>query len=239
MFKDSYVPKYVLIVNDIKDEIENGELAVKQRVSSENEIKNKYNVSTTTARKSLDVLRNMGLIESVQGRGSFVRNGKQINKNLQKILSFTSTMQMENSKASAIVLEKEILLGNDIFHKKLGLKKEDPVLKLRRLRFGNDKPLVIDNRYINIKFCPNIIEKDLSQSLYEIYEGYNLKLLRETQIIEIGNLTKKDAKLLNCKVNDPAFFLHCIVYTLNDVPLEYEESFYKGKEFRFIVEAKS
>ncbi len=235
--KQSFEPRYIKIVNEIQNKINSGSFKVDQRVPSENEIKKMYNVSSTTARKSLDTLRNMGLIESIQGKGTFVRNRKLIKKNLKSILSFTRTMQEQNREASAKILEKTILFDKDIYHEKLGLDAGDPVLKLRRLRFGDGIPLVIDNRYINIKSCPDIVEKDLTKSLYKIYDEYELKIIREKQTIGIGYLDETDAKLLKCKTSDPVFSMTCVTYSEEDSPLEYEESYYKGKEFSFTVEA--
>ncbi len=229
--------KYIRIVNDIKNEIVNGIILKEQRILSENEIRQKYDVSSTTARKSQDILRNMGLVESIQGKGTFIKNRRPIKYNLEKILSFTRIMEHENRKASAIILEKRLLTDFDIYHKHLKLNQGDKVLKLRRLRFGDKIPMVLDNRYININNFPDIIDKDLCKSLYSIYEDYGLILQRARQTLEIAYLNEEDAKLLHCKTSDPAFLIKGLTYTEENVLIEYEESYYNSKEYRFIVEA--
>lgn len=66
------------IANDLREKIKTGSLAPGTKLPSEAEIKDQYEVSQTTARAALTVLRGEGLIEVKQGKGSFVRSFKPI-----------------------------------------------------------------------------------------------------------------------------------------------------------------
>jgi GntR family transcriptional regulator len=233
----NYEPKYMQIANEIKKSIDMGLIDKDQRILSENEIRKKYKVSSTTARKSIDTLKQLGLIESIQGKGTYIRDRKSIDRNLEKILSFTRIMERVNRKASGVILEKKLITEYGIYHKRLELDENDNILKLKRLRYGDGIPYMLDCRYINIKKCPNIEDKDLSNSLYAIYEEYGIKLLRAVQTLQMAYLSEENAKLLHVKTSDPAFLLIGITYSADNKPIEYEESYYNAQEYKFIVEA--
>jgi len=64
--------KYEKVKSDIKRKIETGEYVDRDRIPSENEIINQYEVSRITASRALSDLALEGFIYRVQGKGSFV-----------------------------------------------------------------------------------------------------------------------------------------------------------------------
>ena len=53
---------------------------------------------------------------------------------------------------------------------------KEPVYKIIRLRYANDIPMMLEERYISLKFCKDIQNKNFESSLYDIYEkiyGYS------------------------------------------------------------------
>ncbi len=229
-------PKYIRISGDIKKEMELGKVRPGSRVYSEKEIIDKYNVSTTTARKALDFLKNEGLIERIQGKGTFAKH-KKVTRSLRKVLSFTENMEKQNIVPSAMLLEKKVLDGYTEYHKKLNLNSGDKVLKVRRVKYGDGVPLLVDTRVINLKICPDIVNRNLTDSLYKIYEDYNIKITKTDQFLELAFLDEEKAKLLGCKKSDPAFYIEGVLYIENEIPIEYEEDLWNAKAFRFYLEA--
>jgi DNA-binding LacI/PurR family transcriptional regulator len=65
-------PRYEIIYDEIKEKIANQEYQVGERIPSEKELIDHYNVSRITTKKALDQLVHDGLIERIPGKGSFV-----------------------------------------------------------------------------------------------------------------------------------------------------------------------
>lgn len=63
---------YMRVVDDITTRINSGELASGIRIRAERDLATYYGVSYGTIRRAMQVLRERGLIESIQGRGTFV-----------------------------------------------------------------------------------------------------------------------------------------------------------------------
>ena len=68
----------------------------------------KYDVSSTTARKALDILRRENIIESIQGKGSFILQ-TNILRSLKKVISFTENVKKQSLVPSAKVIEMDVI----------------------------------------------------------------------------------------------------------------------------------
>lgn len=231
-----YIPKYIKISEDVKQDISSGALKNGEKIYSEKDIMTKYNVSSTTARKSLEVLRRENLIESIQGKGSFILQTK-ILRSLKKVISFTESMKKQSIEPSSKLIDKVILSDYSEYHKKLNLTDGEKILKIKRIRYGNGIPLLIDTRYINLKYYPGIENMDLSGSLYEIYESYKIKIVHSKQILKLSFVDEVNAKLLNCKKFDPVIQIEGTLYTQDFTSIEYEEDLWNGTVFSFYVES--
>ena len=65
-------PKYILLVNWIKEKIDSKELRPGSRLYSENELSAMFGLSRQTVRRAIGVLEAEGLVERVRGSGTYV-----------------------------------------------------------------------------------------------------------------------------------------------------------------------
>ena len=70
----SKTPKYRQIVNSIIEGIENQELKVKDKLPSVNKLLVHFDISRDTVVKAYDLLKKMDIVESVPGKGYYVKN---------------------------------------------------------------------------------------------------------------------------------------------------------------------
>lgn len=68
------------IANDLRQQIDSGELPPGSKIPGENDLMSQYGVEQPTARRALDVLKNEGLIVANRGSGTFVREFKPIRR---------------------------------------------------------------------------------------------------------------------------------------------------------------
>jgi GntR family transcriptional regulator len=234
--ENKYIPKYVVISEDIKKDIESGVLKYGEKILSEKDIMAKYSVSSTTARKSIEMLRRENLIESIQGKGTFILQTK-ILRSLKKVISFSENMKRQSMEPTARLIEKTILVGYTEYHKKLNLLEDEKILKIKRIKYGDGIPLLIDTRYINLKYCPGMENMEISGSIYEIYESYKIKIVHSKQILQLSFLDESNAKLLNCKKFDPVIRIEGTLFSEDMYLIEYEEDLWNGTVFSFYVES--
>jgi GntR family transcriptional regulator len=69
----SSVAAYMQVAGFIRARIESGELVPDSPIPSESYLVQTYGIARGTARKAVEVLREEGLVVTVQGRGSYVK----------------------------------------------------------------------------------------------------------------------------------------------------------------------
>ena len=63
--------KYFQLMEDLKEQIISGKIKAGEKLPSENELSQNYQVSRQTVRKALAILQNAGYIYAEHGRGTF------------------------------------------------------------------------------------------------------------------------------------------------------------------------
>ncbi|MFE6065945.1 GntR family transcriptional regulator [Streptomyces sp. NPDC056525] len=71
--EDDNRPPYVQVAEYLRRQIQSGELGPGDKVPSSRELQEKFGLASATIQNAFRLLKNEGLIYSVQGRGSFIR----------------------------------------------------------------------------------------------------------------------------------------------------------------------
>lgn len=238
--KATPIPIYYKISKQIIDQIRQKKLKPGDKIPSENEIRQRFEVSNTTARKVLLEIEKGGFAQKIKGKGTFVRENVQVNRAASKVLSFTKNMLQQGIEPQTKLLDCEIVTG--------GISKEirgrrytlnDEVCKITRLRFGNDKPILKEIRYISLKYCPEIDKLDLEGSLYDIYEKqFDLHITRIDQSLSSVIIDQSQNQIFGNEGMIPGFQVDGVTFCGTELILEIEESIYNGEFYKFNVEAR-
>jgi len=233
------LPKYFTICQKIISRIKQGKLLPGMRIPSEHEIIARYRVSNTTARKILQEIEDTGWAVRIKGKGTFVRTAN-VERTATRILGFTRNMIEAGYTPSTKVLGARTLktgysaIVNDRFYAMRG-----PVYAIRRLRFADDVPMMLEERYISLAFCPDIAERNLEGSLYDLYNNvYGLHLTEVNQML--SSIALDDARTMALfDLTEPisAFLVEGVTFCAKEIILEMEKSIYRGDKYRFSVRA--
>jgi GntR family transcriptional regulator len=231
--------KYLSIAEEIAEHIRSGTLVPGSRTPSENEIIHRHNVSNTTARKALQSLENDGLVRRIKGRGTFVRE-EPVFRPATEILSFSENMRRTGLVPSTRVLaafdkvEGMTIRIGDRNHSLKG-----PCYEIRRLRFGNDVPVMMETRFIDAELCPGLNRENLSGSLYELYEQAGLELTEICQSLSPVILGNDELECFGIPGPAPGMVLEGASYGGAGQLIEIERSVYRGDSYSFIVSARN
>jgi GntR family transcriptional regulator len=69
----SSVPAYMQLAGILRKQIESGKIAPGDPLPSETTLVQEYGIARGTIRRAIEVLRDHGLVVTVQGRGTYVR----------------------------------------------------------------------------------------------------------------------------------------------------------------------
>lgn len=246
--KNSGSSKYLTISKEIIGRIESGELQAGDKVPSENELITTYKISNTTARKSLQEIELKGWATRIKGKGTFVLNRSE-DRHLTRVLgsfyaikeSFNDNLIKEGFTPKNIILEKTVMengISSSINGRHCII--EGPVLKMHRLRYGNETLLKDETRYISMTCCPKINLLDMQESSLKIFEEiYHLKLDEVQRTLGTTiMLTGASDNYFDNEIPLAVFILDGAVFTSDGKIVEIEKSYYRGDKYKFSINAK-
>ncbi len=232
--RDSPEPLYVQLKAKLLEEITAGRYHLHQRLPSEREFSERFQVSRMTVRQALLELARDGVIYTRIGKGTFVAEPK-IDQPLRAVTSFSQDVQARGSKPASRVLEARVVAATPDIAAALRLLPNDDVILLSRLRLADHTPLAIETAYLPFHLLPKLLRHNFAvESLYSVLEHeYKITLTQAEQHIEAALASPREMDLL--KLSHPAAVLHIHRLTLasDGVPVEYVFSTYRGDRYKF------
>lgn len=190
-----YAPKYIIIKNFIIDQIKSGELKTGDQVPSENELSKQFNVSRITANAAIKELSMEGIVERIQGKGTFVKDYNVVDTELYHETPKSIKISSESLESRFHILKKVALIyPSESVCKKLGIPVTEKVYEVVRYMARNDEVIGIDHSYLPyFLFHENeSVDFELLNSMY-LHEFISEKLHIDVKTIHIHI----DAKLPN------------------------------------------
>lgn len=230
--RQSYVPFYRQIRDQLESLISTGKLKPGQAISSEGTCAKSLGVSKMTVRQAFQALRNEGLLTIERGRHPKVSTGR-IQKDFQKLRGFTEEMARRGLKPSSRVLEFEQLVPEASIANRLRLLPHDEVYRFRRVRYADKEIVGLETIILPARLFPGLSKQDLeNQSLYTLMEKrYLITLEWSEEELEAVPAGKDDARLLQVAPGVPLFSMRRTVYDRNDIPIEHGHSLFRGDRY--------
>lgn len=227
------------IIEDLLMDIRNNKYKADDKLPSENELADIYNVPRITARKTYERLEQMGYIYSMQGKGRYLKNKSE---QVEFVLSGNESFSKKMIDKGYDFLSKNIIFQKIEYDQKifeqLGIGNDDEVFRIGRLRIINKIPMAMHISYVAKSVFKNIEEEGKNiTSMFEYYssKGYT-KFGSKTSILSISFPTSKEKQILQCPELVPLLILetNCIDEISNKV-LEYTKIIYRSDCFKYSV----
>ena len=211
MTKNSIVPMYKQLAETIKQQILSGELKESERLMTESELCDKYNVSRITVRQAINLLVESEYVTKRQGIGTFV-TPKKLGRimNPGKPMSFTEICAADGKKSSAEILSVKRCKAEKRLASELEIAVDSEILKIVRVRKSDGIPVMIEETYIPSKYS-YVTEGDLSGSIYAILCEHGTFPAHAKKTISIFYATEREEKYLEVNVKDPLLFHNDLV----------------------------
>ena len=155
-------PLYQQIYDEIKDAIEKGVYAPKERIPSELELAEQYEVSRITVRRAVEELCSDGYLVKQQGRGTFVST-PHINRQFHAstLQTFTALCADNGMKAGAHVVDRQIVPARQNEMEFFGLQKDALLLHIKRVRTADGEPIFEENIFVPFDAYRELLTADL------------------------------------------------------------------------------
>ncbi|MBU2863641.1 GntR family transcriptional regulator [Reinekea forsetii] len=213
--------------------LEDGDFLLPQRDLAE-----LLGVSRVTLRKAVESLVKEGLLVQRQGAGTMVTRGvkRNIHKSLAVLNSFTEDMQARGMTPTSSWVARATLQASPKEAKALNLSPGSMVSRFTRVRYASDTAIAYE-----IASVPAYIISDANEvgdSLYEYLDTKKARPVRALQTMTAINADKSVAESLSIAPNDAVLYIERQGFALNDSPIEFTRSWYRGDIYDFVTELK-
>ncbi|MDY0393849.1 GntR family transcriptional regulator [Virgibacillus halophilus] len=236
MDKTSRVPRYLQLMEELIKQIQDGKYQVHDKLPSERELCDLYELSRITVRQALQELEREGYIYKEHGKGTFVAS-KTYDQDLVKLYSFTEAMKEQGRQPSTKVLSFRELEIDEHLAKQMKLKPKEEVFQVIRLRLADEEPLMYETSYLPKRIFRHLTASDLvERPMYDVFQAdYHVFVTKAVEQFSATLVRSDEAEHLNVANNNPAMLVRRYAYH-HDTLIEYTVSVARGDKFHYTVE---
>src|SRR5258708_7415432 len=243
--RNGNIPLVYQLGEAIRDKIVRREYSPGEPIPTEDRLQKCYGVSRTTVRLALAKLVNEGYIRRQQWKGTYVNPQGFVNKGKPKPLSrdmfgvknTSQIIQSAGMKVRTEVLHFARELPGEDVAEKLGINEKDPVLHFERMRYADDRPLVLEKSWIPAAQCPDLKREDIKASLYLVlFKKYHHHIAAAHQSLRAILASELDARILDLQIGEPVMLVHGVTYLDDGRAIEAQESHFRAELIEFIIE---
>ncbi len=226
-------PAYLRVEEAIVRRIRDNVYASGDKLPSERQLAEQFNVSVGTVKKALGNLGNAGFCYSLQGKGTFVTRSK-IKKEHVKYYNMSDEFLADRAQLSVSLLGVDLCpppeAAAQIFSG------ENLLCRISRLYLTGDAPLLLTRSFISRAVCPEAAElskEELEQNaLYRLLEErFFVRTVHSEEMIHAVAADAETAGFLDCAPGTPVLFIRMAGYTADMRIFEYRESYVLTNKF--------
>jgi len=218
--RKSYLPAYAQLTSILRHRIASGEFRPGDRLPSESELCDRYGVSPMTVRRSINLLVDQGLVDTVQGLGTFAKP-VELGAATFDLEELQATLS--GDRVTVKVLEASIRSADDRVGRKLSIELGQRVIYIRRQILRRSQPFLYHREYMVYDPARPIVETELGvtalKGLFSGEGGANVKW--GELVIEATVVNERESRLLDAPVGTAAFQLEHVFYDFEDLPLSW------------------
>ncbi|KAB7673196.1 GntR family transcriptional regulator [Bacillus sp. B1-b2] len=225
-------PLYKQIAERIKKEIIIGKLKKDDAIPPEIKLSEMYDVSRVTIRQAIGQLVSEDFLYKIRGSGTYVK-GEKIEQDIFRLQSFTEEMRQLGKIPSNEILDFHMQEADEVVQEKLQLDDEEKVFFIRRLRYADDEPLILEETYMPVSLFPDLSIEVMRHSKYAYVEnkGYIIKE-RQGEVFPFYP-TEGLKKVLQLEEHELTLSMNLWAALDNGTIFEYTKLYFRSDKYTF------
>lgn len=193
---------YARVKQHLKDALSAGRYPPGSLMPSEAELVARFGVSRMTVNRALRELQAEGLVERIQGAGTFAAQLHKVSSTLT-IRDLHEEIEARGHHHSARVLTHRAETAPAALAERLGLVEGASVFHTRVLHLEDGEPLQLEDRYVNPAWAPDWLTVDFTRITPTHYLLAVAPLWEAQYAIEAAKATAEEARHLRIQTGDP------------------------------------
>ena len=233
--KNSKLPLYHQLAEKITEEIKTNNLKEDEKIPSEREYCERYQVSRSTVREAVKYLEQTGSLYRIQGKGTFV-SPKMLKQNLLEFYSFTEEMKKLGKIPASIIKSFKIITADKEISNKLNIQEDSKIYFLERIRLADEIPIMVEKTYLPCSRFPRLTKNDFIQNhMYTLFiNEYSVIFEKAVEKFSVAHPAKDISKKLLLTSNIPCIKLERTTFEKEKI-IEYTVGIIRGDRFQFEV----
>lgn len=231
------LPKYYQLASILRQKIDDGEWEPRSPIPSERQLEQLYNISRTTIREAVDHLVRQGFLYREHGRGTFV-SPQKLQKGLMELTSFSEDLIKRGITPGQIIQDMSWVVPSPNILQRLELPVGTEVLRIQRIRLGDQVPIGLQTSFIALTIGQNITREEMETagSLYRILqEKFGIIPTEADETLEVTLATPEEATLLQIDSGAPLLLNERLLFSQNRTPVEFVKILYRGDRYQYYV----
>jgi GntR family transcriptional regulator len=230
--RDSFEPLYHQLASILRRQIATGDLLPGDRVPSETQLCEQYEVSPMTARRALMTLLDDGLVTAARGRGTFVK----------PLVLGTATFGLEafeelfsDERTLVRFLSVKTMSATPRISRALAVPTDDKVISIHRLLMRDTEPVAYHREFLIFDPLRPIVEAEMGiTNLQGLFDGTGETMLKRGSLrIQTTVLTEEEADLLDTPAGSAAFRIEHTFYDFDEQPVSWGWFIVPGNHLQF------
>lgn len=235
-FDRSRVPLYVQLASVMRERIETGYWSEGEKISTIEVLESEFGVARVTVRQAIDMLREEGLVDAQQGRGTFV-SGKPKNRHWLNLANdFDSIVEsLRNNVMKRVHVEDDAPAPE--LREGEGQPADAGYVFLRSVQYNDGEPFSV----VNLHLARTVFNKDRKRfthgaALTRIMEMDDLSIAHAYQTVTIGVADPEMAEHLKIGVGEPTADCRLVLIDGDDVAVYVADIHYHRRCFALRVD---
>jgi GntR family transcriptional regulator len=233
--KSNKIPLYLQMTDTIMEQIKTGVFKVNDKLPSERELCEIYDISRSTVRQAMSELQRAGCVKTEHGRGNYVVE-PIISQPLLSIYSFTAEMIKLGKVPSTKLISFSTQPCGAKVAAHMQIYNNDYVHRFERIRLADNEPVMFVTTYLPVDIFWTLDKDRLAAgSLYEIMaKDFGLTLTRVEEQIQVVSVRRNEARYLGVSESEPAMMIERRSF-VDERVIEYAVGIARGDRFRYEV----
>jgi GntR family transcriptional regulator len=234
--RDAYEPAYVQLAKILRRQIANGAYRPGDQLPSEAQLCRRYSISPMTVRRSINLLSDQGVVNTAQGRGTFVKPLELGAANFD--LGELQELFLNGDSSEVNLLDVRIVSADERTARKLELPEGAPTIYIRRLFTREEKPIFYHRAYLIFDPTRPIVEAEMDvTSLRGLFTSAENTLLKRGKLtIEATLMNEEEATILQTPLPAAAFYLEHLFYDFENCPISWGWFIFRSDHLRFCTQ---
>ena len=231
------IPRYRQIAASIKNNISTGKYLPEQPLPTEARLREEFSVSRVTIRQAIKLLVDEGILESIQGSGTYVRR-KKVDYNIYHMTSLAEKLEQDvNSHSDVLIFE--ITYPSEDIATLLDIGMKERIYYVKRVRYIEETAVTLEHTWMPLALFPDLTFQIMQGSKYQFMEQEKGMIIDYSeQEIEPVLPNQETIDHLKLEPNQPILMKTTRSFLLDGTAFEVSRNYFKSSDYKFTLIAK-